>query len=827
MISFILEPNPILFPFIFSLSLLTFGLGVFVMKKARQPQVGALFFAYCFFASFWSLSHAFMSLSPNPEVAVIAAYGSVLAALPIPLVFLLLCSVFPDKEIPFSRFQLELLFLPSIVLILFFFSGDLIQASAKENQLFVKLGGANILYMLHILAYTIIGLIKVLKNYYKASTLEKIRFRYFFISLLITGVVGYALSEFFLLFGIFKFVYLGPFGTSSLVFLTTYAILKYRIMDVSIAIKKTTAYSLVTTGITFTYVIVVMGFSYLWRLMMGTDSFWPVLPASLMISVTFIPLRSYFQEITDRLFFRRSLEYQKILKEITRMIVSVTDLHVLFRLIDRTIVRVMCLKSASVLLLEEKEGLFIVEKTTGLSEAVKRIKLELDNPLVQYLYEKKDVVVLDELRTSLRTEKLDIPGKEKLLKIMIEMENFSATVSVPSFLKGKLVGILNLGEKLSGEPYTPDDLELLFTLASEASVAIENAKLYRDITETRDYLNNLIQGSEDAIVTLDLDGKVLSWNDGAKRMFGYEAAEVIGRSLQSINEKDFREKLERITAGEGLKAYETMAKNKKGVEVPLLLSASPVRDSDGAIVRVFVIIKDITELKKVEKLKDEFITTVSHELRTPLTTINEGISLLSDQILGPVSKEQGKMLVSIKTNISRLTRLVLELLDISKIDSGKIAIKNESFDLGAAIFQVVNDFKLQAKEKQLELRTNFPSQKIKIFGDKDKIIRIFINLISNSLKFTPNGFIEVSIKELENEFECAVVDSGIGISKENLKLLFRKFQQFGRTPGPGAKGTGLGLSIVRGLVEALQGKVWAESELGQGTKITFTLPKHH
>lgn len=214
MISFTLHPSPIFFPLIFLPAILTLALGIFVLAKGKKDHVGIIFFCFCFCAVFWGFSHAFASLGIYPAVTIIAAYGTVLAALPIPLFFLLLCSCFPEGKTPFNRLQLRLLSLPSIILLFSFFTGRLIEAVVLPNNLLqIKLGYFNILYMLHIIFYFLAGIIIIVFRYYKASAFEKIRYRYFFMGLLLTAVIGYGLSEFSLLFGGYSFVYLGPVGT--------------------------------------------------------------------------------------------------------------------------------------------------------------------------------------------------------------------------------------------------------------------------------------------------------------------------------------------------------------------------------------------------------------------------------------------------------------------------------------------------------------------------------------------------------------------------------------------------------------------------------------
>ena len=232
------------------------------------------------------------------------------------------------------------------------------------------------------------------------------------------------------------------------------------------------------------------------------------------------------------------------------------------------------------------------------------------------------------------------------------------------------------------------------------------------------------------------------------------------------------------------------------------------------------------QLEKLDQLKSDFVSIVSHELRTPLSITKEGISLVLDGITGSINPQQQKILTTSRNNIDRLARIINSLLDISRIESGKMELRKNDVDLKLLIKNALASFENMAKEKGLELRFNFPEEQEKIIlsVDEDKIIQVFTNLLGNSIKFTEKGYIEVSLSQSESGAEVAIRDTGIGIAPQDLQKLFNKFLQFGRVAGAGEKGTGLGLSIAKGLVELHGGKIWAESELGKGSKFIFTLP---
>lgn len=233
------------------------------------------------------------------------------------------------------------------------------------------------------------------------------------------------------------------------------------------------------------------------------------------------------------------------------------------------------------------------------------------------------------------------------------------------------------------------------------------------------------------------------------------------------------------------------------------------------------------ELQKLDQLKSDFVSTVSHELRTPLAITTEGISLMIDEIPGEINDKQRKILSTSKDNIDRLARIIDDLLDISKIEAGKIELKLKTHDIRQVLHDFIDSYQRVVKRKDINLNLFLPESPVELNFDKDKILQIVSNLVNNAFKFTPEGgTVDVRLDPREKDVLFCVKDSGIGIDKEDMEKLFRKFQQFSRKAGPGIKGTGLGLSISRALVQLHQGDIWAESEPEQGTSFYFTIPRN-
>ena len=230
------------------------------------------------------------------------------------------------------------------------------------------------------------------------------------------------------------------------------------------------------------------------------------------------------------------------------------------------------------------------------------------------------------------------------------------------------------------------------------------------------------------------------------------------------------------------------------------------------------------ELKNLDQLKSDFISNVSHELRTPMTTIREVVSQTLDGILGENTAEQREFFTMCLEDIDRLKRIIDNLLDVSKIEAGKVRVKKELVNIVEVAKKICSVFTSPASSKNITMKGVFSKEIIVTYADGDKLMQVFTNLVGNAMKFTEKGHIELWVAEKEGVVECCVADTGKGMSKEDLPKVFDKFQQFGRQAGPGEKGTGLGLSIAKGIVELHGGQIWVESELGKGTSFLFTLP---
>jgi PAS domain S-box-containing protein len=410
--------------------------------------------------------------------------------------------------------------------------------------------------------------------------------------------------------------------------------------------------------------------------------------------------------------------------------------------------------------------------------------------------------------------------------------------------RGKIVGTF---ENYYDQPHGPSaqDMSVVDVLTRTVALAIEQAKA----EETRARLVAIVESSDDAIISKDLNGIITSWNLGAQRLFGYEANEVIGRSVTILLPADRLNEepsiIDRIRRGQRIEHYETVRCRKDGTLLDISLSVSPIINEEGKVVGASKIARDITERRRAEsererllkseqearreadvanRMKDEFLATVSHELRTPLNAIMGWTHILTRGRLDEESYARG--LETIARNASAQNQLISDLLDVSRIISGRFRFESGVVDLITVIEAATDTVRPAADARGVELRLMLEPNAGLMSGDNARLQQIVWNLLSNAVKFTPKeGRVTVRLTREDSNVLITVSDTGEGISAEFLPYIFDRFRQAESTSKRHHGGLGLGLAIVRHLVEAHGGTIRASSEgLGKGATFEVAFP---
>jgi two-component system CheB/CheR fusion protein len=402
--------------------------------------------------------------------------------------------------------------------------------------------------------------------------------------------------------------------------------------------------------------------------------------------------------------------------------------------------------------------------------------------------------------------------------------------AVTSLGYGREFGILVTA---SGKPNFPgeEDRLLLNVVANQAAFVLQRSRA----DEARTLLAAVVESSEDAIVSKTLQGRILSWNSGAERLFGYTAAEAVGQPITMIippeRQDEERMILDRLVRGERIEHYETVRMTKDGRRLDISLSISPVRDAGGRIIAASKVARDITMRKRAEsalqeadRRKDEFLATLAHELRNPLAPLRNAVHILATK--APPIREVQWVREIIDRQVHQMTRLVDDLLDVSRISRGKVEMRKERTDLIAVINYALEASKPLIEKWGHELIVRLTPGPVSLEGDPARLAQVLSNLLNNAAKYTEQGG-KISVA-VECEGRVAVIrikDTGIGIPPDMLPRIFDMFMQLDRSLERARGGLGIGLSLVQKLVNLHGGTVTAFSDgPGQGSEFVVRLP---
>ena len=367
------------------------------------------------------------------------------------------------------------------------------------------------------------------------------------------------------------------------------------------------------------------------------------------------------------------------------------------------------------------------------------------------------------------------------------------------------------------------------TIRGSLQLGYENAGLVRDLTNSKQELERIMESTTDAICVLGLDGKFLRANKAAASMFGYVRGNLISQHYAMLFSADMLARVDQqlpkvFKQGQVVSDYEVAITRKEGAIRTIRLGAAPLRDEQG-IVAAVVSAEDITERKQVDRMKDEFVSTVSHELRTPLTSILGSLGLLRSGVAGKLDHEAQSLIGIGYENCERLLNRINDLLDIQKLVAGKMCFEVDAHELVPLINQAIEINRGFSERFQVRFSFGAKLPGIRVRVDKVRFQQVMSNLLSNAAKFSPpRETVEISMQQRNDRVRIAVADHGPGIPTEFQDRVFQRFTQADASDSRQEGGTGLGLSISRELVEHMHGHISFISEPNRGTTFFVDLP---
>ena len=596
--------------------------------------------------------------------------------------------------------------------------------------------------------------------------------------------------------------------------LMAYAIQRYHLLDLSIVLRTGLSYTVLGTIIAAPYLIVIFVVERLVRSALGFGAYVIPILAAILMAAALQPLQARAQAWIDRLFFRQKYDLGQMLRRVSQRAVSILDPDALGEMLLQEVTATMQVSRACILLRERETGDFCVQSEIGFEAQAAGFSLRSDDCLPRWLSRERRVLTQRQMDV--------LPQFKALWTDKREAIGSLGEVFVPLLAKEDLVGVLACGPKLSEESYSPDDMDALSALASQTAIASQNAWLHQEVLEEKEMAETLVQESFAGVMMVDGEMRVTVLNHAAETITGISAGEMLGRRLSDV--------LGPEVWGEDSPLQKAMVEGERAEPVAATWTAQAgTRDVLHGVTPVpggyMLSFDDITQLKEADRLKSNIVANVSHELRSPLASIKAFTELLQDNLDGDDPKLRKRFLSLIEQETDRLTQLINDLLDLSRLEAGRFKVNRVPLSVSELVDDASGMLEVQADKQDVHLHVDIPKGLPVIHADQELLSLVAKNLIGNAIKFSPNGGqVDVVARQRGDDVVLEVCDQGMGISAEELPQLFIKFHRGARAMEAGIQGTGLGLALVKEAAEAHGGSVQVTSEEGVGSRFSVILP---
>ncbi len=405
-------------------------------------------------------------------------------------------------------------------------------------------------------------------------------------------------------------------------------------------------------------------------------------------------------------------------------------------------------------------------------------------------------------------------------------------IALPLTLRDTPVGVIYVFRAALNVAFSPDDRQVLQDFADQAAIAVSNARLYQSVLREKQRLDATIEQSADGVMIIDSRWRITTFNKAMEQLTGWPREEAIGRpcaevlgihNTQGANICLVDCPLQRLPFAPN-PVVEGKVLTRDGRELYVQSRYAPQRGAQGQFLGAIANVRDITAQKEDEELQSTFISVISHELKTPVSIIKGFAGTLQRDDVSFSAEQYRDGLAVIEDEADRLARQIQDLLDVSRLTAGGIRLDLADFPLPSLAADVVRALAPGAGES-FEFELRFPDDMPPVHGDYERLRQVLANLVSNAVKYSPEGGTIRIGGWPEGELAvCYVADQGVGVAPEEQEAIFRRFYRVDNRLRRETQGTGLGLYLTRAIVEAHGGRIWVESQLGKGSRFMFTLP---
>lgn len=500
------------------------------------------------------------------------------------------------------------------------------------------------------------------------------------------------------------------------------------------------------------------------------------------------------------------------LAETSQAINSTLKLELVLHLVAKNARDLLNVETAAIALVGEKSLVFR-EAVGRMAERLKGLELELGAGIAGWVAQNNESVLTT-----------DVPRDARFRRGMDQQTGLFtlAGAAVPVRVQNKVIGVIEVMNPPEGR-FAPDTMSLLESLAALAATAIVHAQQVEELQAAESRFSSLFEDNIDPIIITDLDGLVSDANRKAVEVFGYKRDSLIGLRVSTVHRMGTAflgsARFQHLRGGQEI-TYQTRITTRDGSEIPMEVHAKMIKRKGQEFIQW--IQRDISERLQLEEMRNDLISMIFHDLRSPLGNILSSLDVVQASI--PEDSETEQMLLKIATRSAmRMSRMVDSLLDLRRLEAGQVNLNREQTDVAVLVDDAMEQVLPVAEGKGIELRRELSPRIPMIDIDADMIRRVIINLIENAVKYTPSGTtVTTAARAGATELTFSVKDNGPGIPPAEQQRIFSKFTRLRHEAAP--KGLGLGLAFCKFAVEAHGGRIWVESQLGQGANFSFTMP---
>jgi len=790
------------------------GLGAAIWLRDPRGAIHRYFGLFSVSVAAWTVSNGLVSTYAGTEWGFVWARLAFASASIIPISFLFFSSVFPTSHFSPPNTILKAFLIVAVAAFISSLTPLMVKGTTSSHgKLQVLYGPLHLPFAIYLIACFAFSMILLTKKLLRLTGIEKLQVRYLFAGVL-TAAVGATISNLIipLAFGTSEFSRYGPLFGIVMIAVIAHAIIRYRLMDIKVVIRKGVVYVCAILAAASILLVLAEVIKQLTGYEKDTIPLFESLMVALILAILFQPLKDSLQRSLNRYVYRETYDYQRTVREASRRLSAILDLESLLDYLVRAIENTFKVEAALVYLRDSTGKTFQLSvPSVEHRHAGPAATIPNNSPLVQLLEQSQRVLVREEAALDVQD-----PGQSRAAQ---ELQSLGGDVAFPLLSDHRLVGILLVGPKRSGDPYFAQDIDLLETLISQGAVAMKNAQLYRQVVLVNEYVDNILSTMDSGVIAVNAAGNISLFNSAAERLTGLRAADLQTKPYQGLPSDLASPLKETLEAEKPRSQFETTVHGHDGSRVPVVCSTAILKHRDGSTHGALLVFSDLTRLKDLEREKRRaerlasfgaLASGVAHEIKNPLVAIRTFAELLPERFADLDFREDFSKVVI--REIARIDDLVGRLRGIAAApqQTGEVDIRHPIAETMALL-------RAQLEHTRTTVHCTFDDSAPYVAVEEAQLKQLFLNLMLNAIEaMGPGGelTLRVARKEIHGSawIVTEIADTGPGIPDSLKGSIFEPF--FTTKP----RGSGLGLAICRGITDAHRGSIRAENRMaGPGT----------